>query len=228
MASKKNTKETKNTKKIEIPEEQQKKLFMVAVITVIILSLLLIISRNFGAFDNVRLRKNNKTIFSVTDLTLNNLKFADNEKTIKKELGEPKKTKTVTKGVYQYKIYYYDGLTLTLKENYKDFILVRVEVTSRKYKVARKLKVNKSIVSAMKKFKVQNSTGTYIYGNYSSDAIGSSEITECVFFGVRNKNEVAYVNRDAIVGDITPNIAKLNISYKHGRITKITWSYDFQ
>ena len=228
MANKKSTKKAEDIKKIQIDEDNQKRLFIIAVAVVVVLSLLLIISRNFGAFDNVRLRKNNKNIFSVTDLTLNNLKFSDNEKTVIKEMGEPKNKKTVTKGIYQYKIFYYDGATLTLKENYNDFMLVRVEVTSRKYKVARKLRVNKSIVSAMKKFKVQNSTGTYMYGNYSSDAIGSSEITESIYFGVRNKNEVAYYNRDAIVGDITPNVAKLNISYKHGRITKITWSYDYK
>lgn len=226
MANKKKKKKEIEIKTIKLSDDQQKKLFIIAVAVVLVLSLLLIIAKNFGSFENVRMRQNNKTIFSATDLTVNNLKFSDTEKNVKKELGKPNKEEKKQNGVYEYKILYYDGLKLTLKENYNDFMLVGAEITSSKYKVNRNLKVNKSITSAIRKFKVKYSTGTYLYGNYSTDALGSTEITENIYFGVRNKNEVVYVYRDAVIEGMPTNTAKLNISYKHGKITKITWKYD--
>ena len=80
----------------------------------------------------------------------------------------------------------------------------------------------------MRKFKVENTNGTYLYGNYSADALGSEEITDSIYFGVRNTNEVVYINKDASIGDMSSNIAKLNIAYKHGKVTKVTWSYDYE
>ncbi|MBQ9023777.1 MAG: hypothetical protein IJ105_00990 [Bacilli bacterium] len=215
-------------KKIMLDEKSQKIVFIVAVVIIVILSLLLIISRNFGTFNNISMRKNNKDIFSVSDLTVNNLKFSDKESKVKKELGNPTKEKEETENNYKYKKLYYDGITLTLKENYDDFMLVKVEITSKKYKINRNIKVNDKILRVMKKFKIENTTGTYLYGNYTIEQLNNSELKDNVYVAVRSNSEVVYINKDAQVSDGISNIARLNISYKHGKVSKITWSYDYK
>ncbi len=216
------------SKKNNTSEKIYRVIFIIALIIVIILSLLLVISKFFGDFDNISLRKNNKNIFSVTDLTVNNIKFGSNEKKIRKVFGKETKKEDKTRGIYNYKILYYNGLKLTLRENYNDYILVEVEITNDKYKTSRNIKINDSIKSVMNKYKVENSKGTYIYGNYSMDSLNSKEITDNIYFALRNKNEIVYINKDSSIDEKSINIAKLNISYKHGKVTKITWSYDFE
>ena len=80
----------------------------------------------------------------------------------------------------------------------------------------------------MKKFKVENKSGQYLYGNYSIGSLSDEEITDTIYFGVRNNKKVVYVNKDATVNDMYSNISKLTLDYKKGKITKITWSYDFE
>ena len=215
-------------KKIMSKEKTQEIVFIVAVVIIILLSLLLIISRNFGTFNNVSIRKNNHDIFSVSDLTVNDLKFADNEAKVKKELGDPKEEKELIEDNYKYKKLFYDGIILTLKENYKDYMLVKVEITSRNYKINRNIKVNDKILRVIKKFKVENSTGTYLYGNYTVDQLSNSELIDNVYVAVRSNKEVVYVNKDAATDNSISNIARLNIEYKHGKVSKITWSYDYK
>ena len=215
-------------KKIMSKEKTQEIVFIVAVVIIILLSLLLIISRNFGTFNNVSIRKNNHDIFSVSDLTVNDLKFADNEAKVKKELGDPKEEKELIEDNYKYKKLFYDGIILTLKENYKDYMLVKVEITSRNYKINRNIKVNDKILRVIKKFKVENSTGTYLYGNYTVDQLSNSELNDNVYVAVRSNKEVVYVNKDAATDNSISNIARLNIEYKHGKVSKITWSYDYK
>ena len=100
--------------------------------------------------------------------------------------------------------------------------------SNNKYKVSRNIKVNDKIIKTIKKFKVENKKGTYLYGNYSVDALNEEEIKDTIYLGIRNDKEVVYINRDALVGDTVSNISRLNISYKYGKITKISWSYDFE
>lgn len=161
-------------------------------------------------------------------MTVDDIKYSDTEKDIIKKLGKPKKEDKIKQDIYKYKILHYNGLTLTLKENYNDYMLVKAEIESKKYKTSRDIKVGDSILNVMKKYKVQNERGTYIYGNYSTDALSDSEIKENIYFGVRSAKEVVYVNRDAKVDNNRSNIARLNISYKYGKVKKITWSYDFK
>jgi hypothetical protein len=215
-------------KKIKIDIKKNRKIFTIAVIAIVILSILLIIINNTKDYTKVKVKSNDKTIFSISDLKLNNLEFGNSEKKVKKELGEPNKEKEITKDVYSYKKLYYKGLTVLLRENYNDYILVGVEVKSRKYSVGRNIKVNDSIIKTIKKFKVDNESGNYIYGNYSVNSLTESEITDNIYIGVREKNELLYVNRDAIVDSGNTNIARLDITYKRGKITKIIWSYDFE
>ena len=216
------------TKKILLNEKNQNIIFKVAVVIIILLSLLLIISRTFGTFDNIYVRKNNKSIFSISDLTVNDIKFSDNEESIVKKLGEPKKDKVEMVDNYKYKKLYYNGLVLTLRENYDDFILVKAEITSSKYKINRNIKVNERILRVIKKFKVENTSGTYLYGNYTTDALNNPEIKDNIYLGVRGSKELVYIFKDAQVNDLKTNIARLNISYNHGKVSKITWSYDYK
>lgn len=215
-------------KRILRNDKNQKTIFIVAVIVIVLLSLLLIISRNFGTFNNVSVRKNNKKIFSIEDLTVNDLKFYDSKSVVEEKLGKPKKEKDTSKDNYSYKILYYDGLTLTLRENYEDFILVKAEITSDKYKINRNIKVGNRILRVIKKFKVDNSIGTYLYGNYTTDALNNSKVTENVYMGLRSNKEVVYINKDASVDNLPTNIARLNITYKFGKVAKIVWSYDYK
>ena len=216
-------------KKKEIKTDTYKKIIIVANILAIIFATIILITNINKNYAEVTLRKNDKTIFSIADLTLGDkLKFKSTEKEVKKELGSPKKEKKYEKNSYRYKELEYKGLKLILRENYNDYILVKAEITKKKYKTSRNIKVGDKILKVMKKYKIENKKGTYMYGNYSTDALSESEIEDRIYLGVRGKNEIAYINRDEIIDGEKPNIAKLELSYKYGKVTKILWSYDFE
>ena len=223
---KKNEKKTKKT--IEQELKRDKLILKITSIIIVILLILLLASRNYREFDAVMVSKNNNKIFSMSDLVIDGVKYGTSEKEVKKKFGTPVKEDKITKDKYSYKILEYKGLKLTLKENYSDDMLTKVEVTNNKYKVSRNIKVNDKIIKTIKKFKVENKKGTYLYGNYSVDALNEEEIKDTIYLGIRNDKEVVYINRDALVGDTVSNISRLNISYKYGKITKISWSYDFE
>lgn len=223
---KKNEKKTK--KNIEQELKRDKLILKITSIIIVILLILLLASRNYREFDTVMVSKNNNKIFSMSDLVIDGVKYGTSEKEVKKKFGTPVKEDKITKDKYSYKILEYNGLKLTLKENYSDYMLTKVEVTNNKYKVSRNIKVNDKIIKTIKKFKVENKKGTYLYGNYSVDALNEEEIKDTIYLGIRNDKEVVYINRDALVGDTVSNISRLNISYKYGKITKISWSYDFE
>lgn len=223
---KKNEKKTKKT--IEQELKRDKLILKITSIIIVILLILLLASRNYREFDTVMVSKNNNKIFSMSDLVIDGVKYGTSEKEVKKKFGTPVKEDKITKDKYSYKILEYKGLKLTLKENYSDYMLTKVEVTNNKYKVSRNIKVNDKIIKTIKKFKVENKKGTYLYGNYSVDALNEEEIKYTIYLGIRNDKEVVYINRDALVDDTVSNISRLNISYKYGKITKISWSYDFE
>lgn len=223
---KKNEKKTKKT--IEQELKRDKLILKITSIIIVILLIILLASRNYREFDTVMVSKNNNKIFSMSDLVIDGVKYGTSEKEVKKKFGTPVKEDKITKDKYSYKILEYKGLKLTLKENYSDYMLTKVEVTNNKYKVSRNIKVNDKIIKTIKKFKVENKKGTYLYGNYSVDALNEEEIKDTIYLGIRNDKEVVYINRDALVGDTVSNISRLNISYKYGKITKISWSYDFE
>lgn len=223
---KKNEKKTKKT--IEQELKRDKLILKITSIIIVILLILLLTSRNYREFDTVMVSKNNNKIFSMSDLVIDGVKYGTSEKEVKKKFGTPVKEDKTTKDKYSYKILEYKGLKLTLKENYSEYMLTKVEVTNNKYTVSRNIKVNDKIIKTIKKFKVENKKGTYLYGNYSVDALNEEEIKDTIYLGIRNDKEVVYINRDALVGDTVSNISRLNISYKYGKITKISWSYDFE
>lgn len=215
-------------KKKERKTDKNIKIFTIAVVLVVILSILLLIIGRDKDYTEVKLRDNDKKIFTIEDLSVGKLKFGMAEKEIEKELGKAKKEKKETKNSYKYKNLSYDGLILLLREDYDDYILVRAEISKSKYAVGRKIRVNDSIVKTMKKFKVENERGNYIYGNYSVNALTESEIKENIYLGLRESRIVSYINRDAKLDSSNTNIAKLDFKYKKGKITKIIWSYDFE
>lgn len=223
---KKNEKKTKKT--IEQELKRDKLILKITSIIIVILLILLFASRNYREFDTVMVSKNNNKIFSMSDLVIDGVKYGTSEKEVKKKFGTPVKEDKTTKDKYSYKILEYKGLKLTLKENYSEYMLTGVEVTNNKYTVSRNIKVNDKIIKTIKKFKVENKKGIYLYGNYSVDALNEEEIKDIIYLGIRNDKEVVYINRDALVGDTVSNISRLNISYKYGKITKISWSYDFE
>lgn len=221
----------KNKKKKKTIEQELKRDKIMLVITslvIVILLSLLVASRNYRDFSAINIKTNNKTIFSISDLTINNLKYGDNEEKVLKELGTPIKESNKTRDKYSYKELEYNNLKITLRENYDDYILTGVEIKSDKYVINRNIKIGNSIVKTMKKFKVENKSGQYLYGNYSIGSLSDEEITDTIYFGVRNNKKVVYVNKDATVNDMHSNISKLTLDYKKGKITKITWSYDFE
>lgn len=206
--------------------KKEKKVFTVAVIIIVILSLLLIISRDYGDYRKIKLRKNNKEIFSVSDLVVGDIKYSDTEEEIKKKLGNPKNEEEIENGIYKYKKLSYEGLELTLKENYDKYMLVKAEITSRKYKTSRNIRVKDRVLKVIRKYKVENSKGTYIYGNYTTKSLDNLQIKENIYLAVRNDKEIVYVYRDTVVLEERPNIARLNITYSKGKVEKIVWSYD--
>lgn len=208
--------------------KKNKGLMLTIVILLIILGIAMFISQFFEDMTKITLRKNDKTIFSVNDLIVMDLKYGSNIKTIKDKLSDPVKEEDFKENSYNYKKLSYDGLILTLKENYDDFILVKAEITNKKYKIGRKIQVGDSILTTVKKFKIDNKKGTYIYGNYTIDALNTNETSGQIYFGIRNEKQVIYVNRDSLVDGKNPYISKLTFDYKHGKIKKITWSYDIK
>ena len=218
----------KDTKKQTISEENKRWIFLLVAGVLVILSLLLIISGRFGNFEKVKLRTNNKEIFTIKDLTVNNLKFGSTSSEVQKELGKAKKETKEIKNNYEYLVLEYPGLTLTLRENYDEYILVKAEITSNKYTTSRKIKVGNRIMSAIKKYNISISEGNYIYKNYNMEALSENIIKDNVYFGIRNTNEVRYYNRDAVIEGQKSNTAILKLEYKKGKITKIIWSYDIE
>lgn len=208
--------------------EKKQKVFLLVVGIIVILSLLLIISGLFGNYENVKLKKNNNDIFTIKDLTVNNLKFLSTSKEIEKELGKPRNTKELTKNNYKYKEYYYSGLKLTLKENYEDYVLVGAEISSGRYKTSRNIKIGNKVLNVIDKYNVENEEGNYIYGNYTIDALNDNLVKDNAYFSFRNNKEIRYYNKDAVVDGKPTNVAELKFNYRFGRIKKITWSYDIK
>ena len=160
---------------------------------------------------------------------MNNIKYLDKEKKVEKEFGKPKKETTKIVGNYIYKIKKYDGLTITMREDYSDYVVVKVEVTSKKYKTGRELKVGNKITKVMKKYRIDKKKSNYLYGNYSLKALDDKAVTKEVYLGYRDKDKVEYITRDAIINkNNSIMISKIVYEYKYGKVRKITWSYDVE
>ena len=204
------------------------KIFLIVLILIILVGLI-IYAKNFRDFSNVTLMKNNKEYYNIKDLVIGDIKYLDKEKRVEDVFGKPNKEYTKVKNNYLYKIKEYDGLTITLKEDYSDFIVVKIEVTSKKYKTGRNIKVGNKITKVMKKYKIENKNGKYMYGNYSRKALKDKAIKKEIYMGYREKNKVEYIVRDAVVDKNNPvMISRVKYEYKYGKVKKITWSYDIE
>lgn len=185
-----------------------------------------ILSETFKDYGKARLHKNSNKIFSIEDLKINDLKFGNTYDEVVFSLGMPKEEKEEVKNAYNYKVLIYDGLKAYLKENYDNYILVKVEITSNKYISSRNITVGNKITKLLNSYKIENKTGAYLYGNYTNNALKEPEIKNNIYFGYRTSENITYVNRESITEDTITNIAILDVTYKNGRIKSITWSYD--
>ena len=208
-----------------------KKSIALLVFVVVLAVFLFIFTSRFRNYSEINLLKNSKEIFNVSDLTIDSLKYNSTEKEVVKHFGKPSKEKKVVKNGYSYKILTYSGLKITLKEYYDDYTLNKVEVTSRKYKLSRRIRVGNRITSVMNKFRIDNKKNEYLYANYSAESLKDQALKDNVYYGIRSEDKVEYVNRDKNISnevDIPNNIARLTINYKHGIVKKISWSYDVE
>ena len=73
------------------------KILKISIIVVVILGIVSIILGNYKDYTEVKLSKNNKTIFSIADLKVDDLKYGDMEKDIKKKIGKPEKEKKIAR-----------------------------------------------------------------------------------------------------------------------------------
>lgn len=208
--------------------EIKKIIFVVSVVLLGIFAILMVVTNNVKDYRKITLKTNKNTIFSSSDLIIKDIEYSAKEKEVIKKLGKPRKEKKYTKGNYKYKKLEYKGIKLTLRENYKDYMLVGAEITKRNCKTSRNTKVGENIEKVIKKYKIDNEKGIYMYGNYSANALKEKEIKNIIYLGVRGKKEVTYVYRDAVIDGSPTNVARLTYTYKNGKVKKITWLYDFE
>lgn len=204
----------------------RKKIIKVASIIIILLIVLLLNITDSDVI-NIKLKSNNKEIFTVNDLVINNIKFGSTEKKVKKEFGKPKSVDIIRKNSFKYKIYNYRKLKLTLRENYSNYILVGVEVESSRYKTSRNIRVGTKATKVLNSYKIKNKTGSYLYGNYKLNSLKNTDTKDNIYLGVRTNKQIMYVNRDKVLDSPYVNTAQIIYNYNDGRITKIKWLYDF-
>lgn len=214
--------------KFKKDDKINKKSILLFIFLFILVVVAIVVSGTITDYSKISLRTNNKEIFNVSDLVIDDLTYMSTENDVVKKYGKAKKEENTNINGYKYKILSYDGLKITLREYYDTYTISKVEITSNRYTISRKIKVGKRIVSTMKKFKIKSKKSNYLYGNYSSNSLTDKGNTKNIYYGKRSSNSVEYVNRDKVLEnyDIPTNIAKLYIEYKFGRIKKIIWSYD--
>lgn len=215
-------------KKNRDEKSNKKKIIIVSFILLLIIGLM-IYAENFRNFSSIYLMKNKKEMLDINDLVVGDIKYLDNEKKVNSVLGKPSTESTKIIGSYQYKIKKYDGLIVTMKENYDDFVVVKIELTSKKYKTGRNIKIGDGITKVLRNYRVDNSRGTYMYGNSKIDALNDKSLTKTLYTGYRDKEKVEYAVRDSISDRNSPVlIERITYEYTRGKIKKITWSYDVE
>ena len=79
--------------------EKKKEIFVVALVLVVVFSVLQIVVNRTKDYTSEKLNKNKNTIFSVKDLTVDDLKYTDSEKTIIKKYGKANSVKKYNEGI---------------------------------------------------------------------------------------------------------------------------------
>lgn len=204
---------------------------LLTILLLSVLMFLIIYVRNFRNFADIKLNTNKKDIFTLSDLKINDLKYASTEEEIYKSLGKTKDIEEYSMNGFNYKILRYKNLNLTVREYYDDYILVGVETTSSRYKISRGLRVGSNINSVFNKYRISYKTGSYLYGNYNYEELSEKNIKENIYMGIRTKSKVSYYNKDAKSDSDTfplDSIVKMVYEYRNGTVTKISWSYDYE
>lgn len=219
----------KKNKKNKVHYNKKDIKVILGIIVLFFLIFLIIYVRNFRNFGEVKLNTNKKDIFTISDLKINNLKYSSTEEEVIEAFGKAKKVDNYSFNGFNYKKFEYDELNLTLREYYDDYILVGVETTSSRYKISRGVRVGSNIARVMNKYKIDNKTGSYLYGNYNYEEM--NEKSDNVYMGIRTKLKVSYYNKDAKADNDTfpmDSIQKMEFEYKNGTVYKISWSYDYE
>ena len=204
---------------------------LLTILLLSVLMFLIIYVRNFRNFADIKLNTNKKDIFTLSDLKINDLKYASTEEEIYKSLGKTKDIEEYSMNGFNYKILRYKNLNLTVREYYDDYILVGVETTSSRYKISRGLRVGSNINSVFNKYRISYKTCSYLYGNYNYEELSEKNIKENIYMGIRTKSKVSYYNKDAKSDSDTfplDSIVKMVYEYRNGTVTKISWSYDYE
>lgn len=217
-------------KKVNLNKINKKEIIIFSSIILFIIICIMIFT-NSRDYSKINLRINNKKIFTVSDLKVNNLKYGDSYKEVKEQMGKPIKEEKDIINNYNYKILEYKGLTLTFKENYDNFILTKVKITNSKYKVSN-IRVGNNVKKVLKSYKISNKSSAYLYGNYTENSLKDASVIDNIYYGKREKNKITYINRDPIIytndSKLPINIAKLIFNYKNNHIKSIEWSYDIE
>ena len=103
----------------------------------IIIYLVLVIVTSSNSFKNKTLNSNTNSMFTITDLTINNSKYKDILNSVITEFGLPLKIEEFNDNDVKYKAYTYDGLELTFKEENSQYILMKAKVSSDKYHISK-------------------------------------------------------------------------------------------
>ena len=98
--------------------------FLIAVVIYFIL----VVITNSNSYQEKVLNSNTNSMFTITDLTINNSKYNDILNSVVTEFGSPKGIQEFTDNDNKYKEYTYDGLKLSFKEVNNEYILMKVKV----------------------------------------------------------------------------------------------------
>ena len=206
----------------------KKKQRMGFIIFFIILSFLVIYIFSINKdCSKIKLNVNEKEMLNISDLTIDDIKYGDNIKTVEQKYGKPKKIKEISNLLQ--KKYIYNGLIFIFQNKNNDYTLVGMKVTSKDYYISRKIKVGMSAKKVMNRFFVDKKTGNYMYGNYKYNSLNDSSIIDEVYFGYRQKKYIYYVNKDSynkINNSIMKrNMMNLKFNIRNNRVISIEWSY---
>ncbi len=218
---KKNKKENKNRNNLIM--------ILTCFVIAVLIYVVMILTTSTNNFKNKTLQTNTNSMFTMTDLTINNSSYGDLINAVETEFGMPLKIETFNDDKTDYKTYYYDGLKLTFKNENNSYILMRVNVTKAGYKVARNLEVDQNILDVLDKFLIINDKGSYLYGNYKEKDLRTKKVKENMYFAKREKNMVYYLYMDAPYvngyASLSDDIATLTITVSMNKVKEIEWMF---
>lgn len=221
---KKNKKKLKN----KLLDNKLIQVFLCFLIAIFIYIIIILIN-GYKEYININLKNNTNPIFTISDISVSNLRYGDIESTAKTIFGNPNKIESFKDKDRYYKTYYYDGLKLTFKKHNNSYSFMKAIVTSEDYLISRGIRVGDKINDVMNKFFVENVSGDYMYGNYKEKDIDGKTTKDNIYFARRTKNLVYYIYSNSPYDNefvsLKDDIAQLTIKYSFGKVKKIELMY---